>query len=74
MTRFLKRVPQSNLLGCFGCDMSRGMDCLLHVNNINKKPVGCNESSFILKLVSRPPDGTRCRDLDGNTRVVGVDI
>lgn len=28
--------------------------------------------SFI--LVPRPPDGTRCRDLDGNLKIVGVDV
>ena len=25
-------------------------------------------------LVPRPPDGTRCRDLDGNLKIVGVDV
>jgi hypothetical protein len=73
MTRFLKRVSQSNLLGCFGCDMYKGMDCLLHAKSSHKKPVGCREDSFILTIVPRPPVGTRCRDLDGNIKVVGRD-
>jgi len=25
-------------------------------------------------LVPRPPDGTRCRDLEGNIKVVGRDV
>ena len=38
-----------------------------HCNGVN-----CRNKIFL--ETPRPPDGTRCRDLDGNIKVVGRDV
>jgi len=75
MTRFLKRAKQENDDGllCQGCAMNiqNGAACLMHIAR-PQLPAGCGGGIYI--LVPRPPDGTRCRDLDGNIKVVGRDV
>lgn len=69
MTRFLKRAERKDRM-CTGCVLYREFpeNCLGSELNM---PCG-TYSIFI--LVPRPPDGTRCRDLDGNIKVVGRDV
>ena len=75
MTRFLKRVLSNS--ECDGCAFmgQAGTYCLKHAIIF---PFGdhaaCVQPDSIFLLVPRPPDGTRCRDLDGNIKVVGVDV
>ena len=76
MTRFLKRVVSDCF--CTGCafDISHdGNSCLKHkIIYPGTREVMCVDPDVIFLLVPRPPDGTRCRDLDGNIKVVGVDV
>ena len=73
--RFLKRAKQENddELLCWGCAMNiqNGTACLIHIARPNT-PAGCGDGIFL--LVPRPPDGTRCRDLEGNIKVVRRDV
>jgi hypothetical protein len=79
MTRFLKREKWlvENIVfpdqPCQGCAMNinHGAGCLMHFIR-PMRPAGCYLGIYI--LVPRPPDGTRCRDLDGNIKVVGRDV
>jgi len=70
MTRFLKRAEPTHSL-CGGCvfrNPENGV-CFLR-----PYPRACGCGDGIFTLVPRPPDGTRCRDLDGNIKVVGRDV
>jgi len=69
MTRFLKRVERANNK-CDGC-IFRRPDPFGPCRAFNVPFCGTDK---IYILVSRPPDGTRCRDLDGNIKVVGRDV
>ena len=75
MTRFLRRAKQENddERLCQGCamDIRNGAACLMHIAR-PQLPAGCGDGIFT--LVPRPPDGTRCRDLNGNIKVVGRDV
>ena len=67
MAVFLKLVKQYGLY----CNASEKLKCrLLHERGCLR--VDCSKGVFI--ETPRPPDGTRCRDLDGNIKVVGVDV
>ena len=66
MTRFLKSVWSGSEAPCNLCDL-RAIDCLM------TNAPGCDDGCHFL-IVPRPPDGTRCRDLDGNIKVVGGDV
>jgi len=68
MTRFLKRVKRSDYR-CTGCIFNKGVICLA-----NESPIPFCGTYHIFTLVPRSPDGTRCRDLDGNLKIVGVDV
>jgi len=70
MTRFLKRAKPTSLL-CGGCVFSNPENgvCFWRAS-----PRACGCGKGIFTLVPRPPDGTRCRDLDGNLKIVGVDV
>ena len=74
-TRFLKREKEYDYIVplCRGCamDIRNGAACLMHIAR-PLLPAGCGDGIYI--LVPRPPDGTRCRYLDGNIKVVGVDV
>ena len=78
MTRFLKRVPVIDGSGCNGCAFDihhNGNSCLKHkIVYPGTREAMCVDPDIIFILVPRPPDGTRCRDLDGNIKVVGVDV
>ena len=67
MTVFLKLVKQYGLY----CNASEKIKCRLF-HNRGCLRVDCSRGVFI--EVPRPPDGTRCRDLDGNLKIVGVDV
>lgn len=69
MTRFLKLKERShiNCMGCVFLKFSHG--CQAHRKLAFPF---CGESIYI--SVPRPHDGTRCRDRDGNIKVVGVDV
>ena len=70
MTRFLKRAePTSGL--CGGCIFRNPKNVVCFWRDTHCD-CGCGDG--IYTLVPRPPDGTRCRDLDGNIKVVGVDV
>ena len=75
MTRFLKRAASPEReCPCGGC--------VFWVNEINFLCVAvelqrgvhpdCSQGVFV--ETPRPPDGTRCRDFDGNLKIVGVDV
>ena len=66
MTRFLKSVWFGSVASCNLCDLYE-IDCM----TINSP--GCDDGCHFV-LVPRPPDGTRCRDLNGNIKVVGRDV
>ncbi len=68
MTRFLKRVKRDSYR-CTGCIFNKGIIC-----SAVGAPIPFCGTYHIFVLVPRPPDGTRCRDLDGNIKVVGVDV
>ena len=77
-TRFLKRLKRENKAAdderlCQGCamDIRNGAACLMHIAR-PLLPAGCGDGIYI--LVPRPPDGTRCRDLAGKIKIVGVDV
>ncbi|MFA5377397.1 MAG: hypothetical protein WC455_16720 [Dehalococcoidia bacterium] len=73
MTRFLKRVPSGN--GCGGCALWNDQTCLKHyITPLIDIHNTCVAPNSIFTLVPRPPDGTRCRDLDGNIKVVRRDV
>lgn len=66
MIRFLKRSwPEHGC--CDGCALATTVHPGLcyYQNHPTQRRVG------IFTLVPRPPDGTRCLDLDGNIKVVG---
>ncbi len=65
MTRFLKREKWQIETACNPCVFNQYTTCPISLED-------CREVVFI--LVPRPPDGTRCRDLDGNIKVVGRDV
>jgi hypothetical protein len=65
MTRFLKREKWQFETACNPCVFNKYTTCPISLED-------CIEDVFI--LVPRPPDGTRCRDFDGNIKVVGVDV
>ena len=69
MTRFLKRAEPTSCL-CGGCTFNGSPGCVF--TEITRRPALCGDQIYI--LVPRPPDGTRCRDLDGNIKVVGRDV
>ena len=73
MTRFLKRAHEDGRM-CGGCcfDNMRDENGFCGWTYIANRKPRCGWGIFI--LVPRPPDGTRCRDLDGNIRVVGRDL
>ena len=66
MTRFLKRAESTDG-HCGGCVFDTR--CLSVTRG---KSPRCGRDTFI--LVPRPPDGTRCRDLDGKIKIVGKDV
>ena len=74
MTRFLKRAHEDGRM-CGGCALRLGGRKYL-CNSIwkGRDDYPCGSGNDIFHLVPRPPDGTRCRDLDGNIKVVGVDV
>ena len=65
MTRFLKREKWQIDTACTPCVFNKYTICPIPLEY-------CEEVVFI--LAPRPPDGTRCRDLDGNLKIVGVDV
>lgn len=66
MTRFLKRENGPHeTIRCLGCVFFPKFLCWRH-------KVKCGDGIYI--LAPRPSDGTRCRDLDGNIKVVGRDV
>lgn len=78
MTRFLKLIKHGDensfLGGCLGCifyDRLARNDtpCVALTLSI---PFCGTHSIYI--IVPRPPAGTRCRDLEGNIKVVGRDV
>jgi hypothetical protein len=66
MTRFLKSVFSGGESSCPLCALYT-IDCLM------ANVLGCDENCHFI-LGPRPPDGTRCRDLEGNVKVVGRDV
>lgn len=70
MTRFLKRVPQKVNGTCGGCVFANIQPTIWYYGCYFR--IYCGDG--ILTLVPRPPDGTRCRDLEGNLKIVGVDV
>ncbi len=70
MTRFLKREKRDDR-SCAGCILWRPFPQACWVSELNIPYCG---NYSIYALVPRPPDGTRCRDLDGNIKVVGRDV
>lgn len=67
MAIFLKSVKQYGLY----CNASEKIKCrLFHEHGCLR--VDCSRGVFI--EVTRPPDGTRCRDLEGRVKIVGVDV
>ena len=67
MTRFLKRGNRKPCLKPCGECVFTGKECWKFM-----KSYFCGD--YVFTIVPRPPDGTRCRDLDGNIKVVGRDI
>ena len=65
MTRFLKREKWKFDTGCSRCVFDNWPTSPLCLG-------ACR--GMVFTLVPRPRDGTRCRDLDGNIKVVGVDV
>ena len=70
MTRFLKRAERTNNK-CDGCIFRRPPYSFGPCRAF-KVPFCGTDKIYI--LVPRPPDGTRCRDLDGNIKVVRRDV
>ena len=70
MTRFLKRAGRVDR-SCSGCVLYRDFPLSCLASELNMPYCG---TYSIYVLVPSPPDGTRCRDLDGNIRVVGRDL
>ena len=68
MTRFLKRVKRNNSR-CTGCIFNKGTMC-----SAFESPIPFCGTYHIFTLVPRPPNGTRCRDLNENIKVVGRDV
>lgn len=79
MTRFLKRNPC--VIGfewrCDGCAFDihhNSRSCLKHkIIYPGPRETMCIDPDVVFVLVPRPPDGTHCRDLEGNIKVVGRD-
>ena len=69
MTRFLKREKWQFETACNPCVFKSGP---FKYTTCSISLADCREDVFI--FVARPPDGTRCRDLDGNIKVVGRDV
>ena len=67
MTRFLKREKRADR-SCAGCMLYRDSCWASELN----MPFCGTYSIYI--LVPRPPDGTRCRDLAGKIKIVGMDV
>ena len=74
MTRFLKRAYRASV-PCQGCALHIGRgNFLCDKLQDHQTRLACGNGWFNLILVPRPPDGTRCRDLKGNIKVVGRDV